>query len=94
MTKISIALFVYLVFVLIVTRSVLKDSGLTGAQKTLQVVLVWIIPVLGPCAVLGFQGLSHSREEMKTLVPSPFHLVGYTKPRGESYREDGEGVCG
>lgn len=72
----------------------MKDDGLTRSQKIVQIVLAWLVPVLGPVTVLGFQGRNHTRQEMKELVPPPFHMVGFGKVRQESYREDGEGVCG
>ena len=77
----------------IVTVGVLRDSGLSILQKIGQILLVWVIPLVGASVVLAFLGQNHTRAEMRTLVPSPFHLAGHTR-RERDYNEPPEGVCG
>lgn len=78
---------------LVVMVGVWRDSGLSGFQKLGQSVLIWLLPVIGASIVLAFLGQNHTRNEMRSLVPFPFHLVGY-KRREREYNEPPEGVCG
>ena len=78
---------------LVVTVGVWRDPGLSGFQKMGQSILIWLLPVIGASIVLAFLGQNHTRDEMRSLVPSPFHMVGY-KRREREYHEPPEGVCG
>ena len=73
-----IAAGAYLAIVLIVTRGVLLDPGLSPFQKLAQTTIVWLVPVFGMTVVLLMQGNNHTRDEMKTLVPFPFYLAAST----------------
>lgn len=72
---ILVALCVYALIALILTRGVIVDPGLTIFQKIAQAMIVWLIPVLGLCVVLFMQGNNHTRAEMRKLVPFPFYLA-------------------
>lgn len=98
-------MFVLLAFLIvlnvIVSRGVLLDDGLTWIQRILQILIVWILPIIGSAIVLLMQGQSHSRSEMRSLVPFPLYFVGYDKPLGgpdqkygEGGAENSEGSCG
>ena len=93
-----IALVVYAIVAVIVTRGVILDPGLSVFQKIAQAMIVWFIPVLGMSAVLLMQGNSHTRAEMKSLVPFPFYLVAPAKLGDGSlspHPQDGAGeYCG
>ena len=78
---------------LIVMIGVLRDPGLSIFQKTGQILIIWLLPVIGAAGVLFFLGQNHTRAEMRSLVPFPFHMVGY-KRREREYEEPPEGVCG
>ena len=78
---------------LVVTIGVWRDRGLSGFQKSGQSLLIWFLPVIGASIVLAFLGQNHTRDEMRSLVPAPFHMVGY-KRREREYNEPPEGVCG
>ncbi len=77
---VAILLVIYGVVGLIITRGVILDSGLSALQRTIQVIIIWLIPAVGMCIVLLLQGYSHTREEMKRLVPFPFYLAANPKP--------------
>ena len=81
------------VFNLSVMVGVWRDPGLSNLQKLGQSLLIWLLPVLGASIVLAFLGQNHTRDEMRSLVPPPFHMVGY-KRREREYNEPPEGVCG
>ena len=76
-----VALGVYAITALILTRGILADSGLSVFQKIVQTMIIWLIPVFGMIVVLLMQGNNHTRAEMKRLVPFPFYLAA---PSGES----------
>jgi hypothetical protein len=78
---------------LVVMIGVWRDSGLSGFQKSGQTLLIWLLPAIGASIVLAFLGQNHTRDEMRSLVPFPFHMVGY-KRREREYNEPPEGVCG
>ena len=89
---------VYVLIGLIVTRGIVLDAGLTVLQKVAQILIIWLIPVLGVCLVLVMQGNNHTRSEMKNLVPFPFYLVAHSRPVDgslASLAQDGAGEhCG
>lgn len=98
-----ITLGVYVVIMLIITRGIVIDSGLTVLQKFFQILIIWLIPVIGASLVLAMQGNNYTRTEMRSLVPFPFYLAGYSKPRDGSLTSAaqdgagdgcGEGACG
>ena len=93
-----IALGVYAVVALIITRGVAADAGLTIPQKIVQVLIIWFVPVFGMCAVLLMQGNNHTRAEMRSLVPFPFYLASPSRPGDGSLAstaQDGAGDhCG
>ena len=93
-----IALGIYVMIGLIITRGITADSGLTILQKLIQTLIIWLIPVFGMCVVLLMQGNNHSRAEMKSLVPFPFYLVADSRPGDGSLAgpvQDGAGDhCG
>ena len=95
---ILIMLGLYVVVGLIVTRGIVLDTGLTILQKVAQILIIWLIPVFGMCFVLLLQGNSHTRSEMKDLVPFPFYLVAHARPGDgslASFAQDGAGEhCG
>ena len=59
---------------LIVTIGVFRDAGLNAFQKTMQSLMVWILPIVGGVSILMLLASHHTREEMKGLVPFPFYL--------------------
>lgn len=75
-----LALVFYAVVALILTRGVIADPGLSGFQKIAQTMIIWLIPVIGMSVVLLMQGNSHTRDEMKRLVPFPFYLTASSRP--------------
>lgn len=77
----------------IVTIGVLRDSSLSTIQKTLQSAILWLFPIFGATFVLAFLGQNHTRKEMRSLVPSPFHMFGYKRPEKE-YHDPPDAVCG
>ena len=83
---------VYVLFNLIVTRGLLLDSGLTGKQKLLQALMSWFIPVIGGCLVIVMQGQSHTRSEMKALVPYPFYFAGNVERPANPFKSSGSSV--
>ena len=93
-----VALGIYVMIGLIITRGVVADSGLTILQKLIQTLMIWLIPVFGMCVVLLMQGNDHTRAEMKSLVPFPFYLVADPRPGDGSLAgsiQDGAGDhCG
>lgn len=78
---------------LVAMVGVWRDPGLSSFQKLGQSLLIWLLPALGTSIVLVFLGQNHTREEMRSLVPPPFHMIGY-KRREREYNEPPEGVCG
>ena len=78
---------------LVVMVGVWRNPGLSGFQKLGQSILIWLLPVIGASIVLAFLGQNHTRDEMRSLVPFPFYMVGY-KRREREYNEPPEGVCG
>jgi hypothetical protein len=78
---------------LVVMVGVWRNPGLSGFQKFGQSILIWLLPVIGASIVLAFLGQNHTRDEMRSLVPFPFYMVGY-KRREREYNEPPEGVCG
>jgi hypothetical protein len=78
---------------LVVMIGVWRDSGLSSFQKLGQTLLILLLPAIGASIVLAFLGQNHTRDEMRSLVPFPFHMVGY-KRREREYNEPPEGVCG
>lgn len=83
----------------------LRDDGLTGLQKFIQVLIVWLLPLLGMLIVLSFQGLYNSRAELRERLPYPFYMAGFISPSDSPFRQDlfesnrsdddfGEGACG
>jgi len=93
-----IAIGVYAVVGLTITRGVAADPGLTVLQKIVQVLIIWIVPLIGMCVVLLMQGNNHTRAEMKSLVPFPFYLASPSIPGDGSLAgsvQDGAGDhCG
>ena len=89
-----IAIGVCAVVGLIVTRGVAADAGLTIFQKLIQVLIIWIVPVFGICAVLLMQGNNHTRAEMRSLVPFPFYLVSPSRPGDASLVAPGQDGAG
>ncbi len=95
-----------LVLNLVVTTGLVRDAGLSIGQRFGQAVIVWLLPFLGALLILFVQGMSHTRDEMKSLVPFPFYLAGYNKVRPNPHRDEygsavdppgesfGEGSCG
>ncbi len=81
----------YAVFNLIISRGVIKDAGINPRQTLAQILLTWLVPIVGACIVLAMLGQHHTREEMRTLVPFPFYFAGYTKLRENPYDSGGEG---
>ena len=73
----------YVLFGLIVTRSILKDDALYMRQKVMQIALVWLVPFFGGLLVLTMQGNSYSRAEMRRFVPFPFYLLGHRFRRSD-----------
>jgi hypothetical protein len=78
---------------LVVMIGVWRDSGLSSFQKSGQTLLIWLLPAIGASIVLAILGQNHTRDEMRSLVPFPFHMVGY-KRREREYNQPPEGVCG
>lgn len=93
MNTANLLLGLLLIVNLIVTVGVLRDAGLSALQKTVQLLIIWILPVIGAALVLFFLGQNHTRAEMRSLVPSPFHMVGYQR-REREYEEPPESTCG
>ena len=93
MVTVSILLGLLVVLNLIVMIAVFRDQGLTVLQKTAQTFLIWILPFIGALIVLVFLAQNHTRAEMRSLVPPPFHMVGYQR-REREYHEPPEASCG
>lgn len=74
-----VALTAYGAFNLVVTCSLIRDDSLDAAQKVAQILIIWLVPFIGGGIILAFQGHHHPRQEMKSLVPFPFYLVGYSE---------------
>jgi len=94
-------LVVCLLFNLVVTWSLIHDDGLSAKQKIYQTLLTWIVPIIGGSVVLAMQGQNHSRQELKSILPFPFYLVGHVdhasnpfKTGGSDGAEYSEGSCG
>ena len=89
----GVVICVLIVLNVIVTAGVLRDRGLSPLQKTGQSALVWLLPLAGACVVLVFLGHNNTRAEMRSLVPPPFHMLGYER-REREYHDPPEGSCG
>ena len=76
----------YVVISVIVTRSLILDHALGRKQKLMQLLIVWLVPIIGGCVVLVVQGQGYSRTEMKSLVPFLFHLVGNVDRKANTFR--------
>ena len=97
---ILVAVGVVVLLNIIVTIGLVRDDGTTPFQKSVQGLMIWIVPFLGAGIILTVIGSHHDREEMKSLVPFPFYLAAYRKPEGrESPNADPaggvvDGTCG
>ena len=69
---------------LLASRAVLFDDGVTNSQKALQLVLVWLVPLIGAGVVISLVGSHHSREELRGVLPFPLYLLGYEE--GATYK--------
>ena len=53
-----------------------RDASLTTFQKISQFIIALLIPVIGPALILCVIVSSHSREELKAILPFPFYYFG------------------
>jgi hypothetical protein len=78
-------------FDVVVSRGVILDSGLSWSQKSLQLAVIWLIPVIGGAVVLAMQGQNHTVKEMRSLYPFPFYFAGYKPPYKDPGPKFGDG---
>jgi len=76
-----------------VTIGLIRDGGATPLQKSVQAMVIWLVPFVGAGLILALIGSHHSRAEVKSMVPFPFYLAAYQKPDAGSTSSFGEGTC-
>ena len=92
----AVAVMILLTLNSVATLAVSRDDGLSPVQKFVQVLIIWTLPFLGGLAMLSLVGSYHSREEMRSMVPFPFYMVGYRESEHPNPfdNEGTEGTCG
>lgn len=78
LTALGLALIVWNT---VVSVSVLRAGLYEGVQKALQIVLIWILPLIGP-ALVWYLLKEHRTERATTVLPD--NLLG----TGDYYRND------
>ncbi len=75
----------------IVTRGLLRDPSVSTVQRTIQCLLIWLLPLVGVLGVYGVMAHHHTKDEMKIMFPFPFNLI-YREPIEPSgYRDISDG---
>jgi cytochrome bd-type quinol oxidase subunit 2 len=69
----SAALLILLAANIAATAVVLRSHAVTPRQKTLQIALVWLVPLLGAVVVMTFHWLDRRKQGPQT--DSPGHVV-------------------
>ncbi len=74
------------------TKACLKDDLLTNTQKIFQLLIIWLIPILGAFLILYMITDSHTQAEVKDMTIGPFYLREFSKKNKPN--ENINGVCG
>jgi len=73
---ITVGLIFLLLFNAGVTLALARDDGLSPVQKSVQIVVVWVLPFIGGVLMLALVGSHHTRDELRSMAPFPFYLAG------------------